>query len=433
MTELPIVILGAGPQGLALAAHLVARGIEPVVLERGDAAADAVRQWGHVRLFSAWDELTDAAARRLLEPTGWTQPARGYPTGAEWVADYLAPLAAVLGDRIRVRHAVTAVTRLGRDKMVSSGRSEQPLVVHVDADGVEQRLLARAVVDATGTWDHPSPAGAEGVPAIGERAARTRLTYRIPSDVESLAGAHVVVVGAGHSAVHAVLQLDALARRHPTTRITWVLRRGAVDAALGGGSGDELPQRAALGGRARAAIDAGRVEVVPGFRVAEIVDAGAALTLIADDGREVRGAAHAFVLTGFRPDLAPLSELRLDLDPTLDAVGGIAASIDPNLHSCGSVGATGARELEHPEPGFFIVGAKSYGRAPTFLALTGYEQVRSVAAYLAGDHVAAASRELVLPDTGVCGGARAFDAPADSCCTTPTPVRLGSLPAAVDA
>lgn len=433
MTELPIVIVGAGPQGLALAAHLVERGIEPVVLERGDAAADAVRQWGHVRLFSAWDELTDAAARRLLEPTGWAQPPRGYPTGADWIADYLAPLAAVLGDRIRVRHAVTAVTRLGRDKVVSSGREEQPFVVHVDADGVEQRLLARAVVDATGTWDHPGPAGAEGVPAIGERAAATRLTHRIPDDVEALAGTHVVVVGSGHSAAHAVLQLDDLARRHPATHVTWVLRRGATGGAFGGGAGDELPQRAALGERARAAVDAGRVEMVTGFRVAEIVDTGAALTLVADDGREVRDVAHAFVLTGFRPNLAPLSELRLDLDPTLDAVGGIAASIDPNLHSCGSVGATGARELAHPEPGFLIVGAKSYGRAPTFLALTGYEQVRSVAAHLAGDHVAAASRELVLPDTGVCGGARAFDAPADSCCTTPTPVRLPGRAAAVDA
>ena len=240
------------------------------------------------------------------------------------------------------------------------------------------------------------------------------------------------MVGAGHSAAQAVLQLDALAERAPSTRIAWLARRGADDAVFGGGAGDDLPERAALGGRARDAVDAGRVRVVTGFRISEITEVDGALTLRADDGREVDDVSHAFVLTGFRPDLAPLSELRLDLDPSLDAVAGIADSIDPNLHSCGSVGATGARELAQPEPGFFIVGAKSYGRAPTFLALTGYEQARSVAAHLAGDHEAAVRDELVLPDTGVCGGAGDFEAPAGSCRDSPTLSEHATSPTTVD-
>lgn len=430
MSELPVVVIGAGPQGLAAAAHLVERGEDVVVVERGQGAASAVSEWGHVRLFSAWPELTDSAARRLLEPTGWSAPASGYPTGAEWVSDYLAPLAGALGGRIRYATTVTGVARQGRDKVVDAGRRSSPFVVHtVDVDGVESRILARAVVDASGTWGMPNPAGADGFPAVGERAASDLISYRIPADVSELAGEHVVVVGAGHSATHAVLRLSELARRAPGTRVTWLLRRGSAANVFGGGSGDELPERAALGARARKVIDAGVVELVTGFRVAEFRAAGDGMTIVAEDGREVAAVGRVFALTGFRPDTGILRELRIDLDASLEAVAGIAAEIDPNIHSCGSVSATGARELAQPELGLFIVGAKSYGRAPTFLALTGYEQVRSVAAHLAGDHEAAARTELVLPDTGVCGGSGDFgEADGASCCAAPSVLQIGRIP-----
>ncbi|MDF2562082.1 MAG: flavoprotein [Microbacterium sp.] len=432
MSELPVVVIGAGPQGLAAAAHLVERGEHVIVVERGNTPAAAVSEWGHVRLFSAWPELTDAASRRLLEPTGWTAPAKGYPTGAEWVRDYLAPLADALGERIRYATTVTGIARQGRDKVVDGGRKSQPFVVHtVDADGNEGRLVARAVVDASGTWDLPNPAGADGFPAVGEAAASDRISYRIPADVSELSGRHVVVVGAGHSATHAVLRLSELARRAPGTRVTWLLRRGSAANVFGGGIGDELPERAALGSRARKVIDEGVVELVTGFRVAEFRQGGDGLTIVAEDGREVTDVGHVFALTGFRPDTGMLRELRIDLDTALEAVAGIASEIDPNIHSCGSVGATGARELAQPEPGFFIVGAKSYGRAPTFLALTGYEQVRSVAAHLVGDHEAAARNELTLPDTGVCGGAGGFDDAAGSCCAAPATLQIGARPVTV--
>ncbi len=404
------------------------------VVEAGAGPASAVAEWDHVRLFSEWPEVIDAAAARLLRSRGWTAPTSGYPTGAQWISGYLVPLADAVGDRVRYDARVTGVSRVGRDRLVDAGRGDQPFVVHVQsADGAEERLLGRAVVDASGTWGSPNPAGADGLPAIGERAATDLLSYRIPDfrDRAGFEGRHTVVIGSGHSAITAVLALARMARRDPETRVTWALRRADAGGAYGGGAGDELPARGALGRRAREAVDAGLVELVIAFRVERVERDEARVSLVAEDGRRLM-ADRAVVLTGFRPDLSFLSEVRLDLDPTLQAPRRIAAEIDPNAHSCGSVAATGAVDLAQPEPGFYLVGAKSYGRAPTFLALTGYEQVRSVVAELAGDREAARRVELVLPDTGVCGGAGLFDAPAATsdgggCCAVPSVPASGVL------
>ncbi|QDQ97170.1 NAD(P)-binding domain-containing protein [Tomitella fengzijianii] len=432
----PVIVIGAGPQGLAAAAHLLERGLEPLVLESGDTPASAVTEWGHVRLFSPWPELTDPAARRLLEPTGWSTPEKGYPTGAQWVEGYLAPLAEALGDRVRYGSRVVGVGRKGRDLSVDAGRAEQPFVVHVRrADGCEERFEARAVIDASGTWRAPSPAGADGLPALGELAAVEAglLGHRTPSREEAaaLTGKHVVVVGSGHSAATAIGDLATFVRRVPATRVTWALRRGSVGNAFGGGVADELPERGALGQRAKKAVEDGLVDLVTGFRTEEVVVEDGRAVLVAEDGRRLAPADRVVVATGFRPDLSFLSEVRLDLDVRLQAPAKLAAEVDPNVHSCGSVRATGAADLAHPEPGFYIVGAKSYGRAPTFLAMTGYEQVRSVVAELAGDHEAASRVELELPDTGVCGGSGLFDAPEEASsggCCTPAPqlIQLGT-------
>ncbi|WP_432206670.1 NAD(P)-binding domain-containing protein [Microbacterium phyllosphaerae] len=413
------------------------RGEEVVILEAGEGVASAVAEWGHVRLFSEWGELVDAAAARLLSPTGWEPPRSGYPTGSQWIAAYLKPLADLLGDRVRYGARVVGVSRRGRDRLVDADRGEQPFTVHVDSADGEYRLQARAVIDASGTWGLPNPAGADGLPALGERAASEVLTYRIPDfrNTVEFAGKHTIVIGSGHSAITAVLALARMARRDPATTATWVLRRATTANTFGGGDADELPARGALGIRAKELVDAGLVELVTAFRVDSISTDADRATIVAEDGRTLT-ADRVVVLTGFRPDLSFLSELRLELDSTLQAPTRIAAEVDPNVHSCGSVAATGAADLAHPEPGFYMVGAKSYGRAPTFLALTGYEQVRSVVAELAGDHEAARRVELVLPDTGVCGGAGLFDASGASlggaCCAPPAQVvQIGRAPASV--
>ncbi|PSL37382.1 pyridine nucleotide-disulfide oxidoreductase [Labedella gwakjiensis] len=439
-STLPVVVIGAGPQGLAAAAHLVERGVPVLALEAGDGPASAVAEWGHVRLFSGWPELIDAAAARLLEPTGWERPTAGYPTGAQWIASYLAPLADALGDRVRYGTRVTGVSRRGRDRLVDADRGAQPFTVHVTGpDGAEERLDARAVIDASGTWSTPNPAGADGLPALGERAAADALEYRIPDlrRRDGFAGSHTVVVGSGHSAVTAVIALARIARRTPGTTVTWAVRRGSAGTAFGGGAADELPERGQLGITAKEMVDAGLVTLVTGFRVERIARSGDATVLVAEDGRELPPSDRVLVLTGFRPDLSFLSELRLELDATLQAPVRLATEVDPNVHSCGSVRATGAADLAHPESDFYLVGAKSYGRAPTFLAMTGYEQVRSVVAELAGDHEAARRIDLQLPDTGVCGGAGLFDSTGAgigaSCCAVPTvqSVEIGRAPATV--
>ncbi|CAL9549899.1 NAD(P)-binding domain-containing protein [Streptomyces sp. enrichment culture] len=439
--QLPVVVIGAGPVGLAAAAHLVERGIEPLVLEAGGRAGAAVREWSHVRLFSTWSEVVDPAADKLLAATGWTHPdPAAYPSGGDWAEQYLQPLSDALGDRVRTGVTVTGVSRAGRDRIVDAGRETQPFVVHVAyADGREERVLARAVIDASGTWTVPSPAGGSGLPALGEKAAADRITYRVPDLADPgvrarYAGRRTAVIGSGASAFTALAHLAELAgaRDGTGTHTVWILRRGISGSTFGGGTADQLPARGALGLAAKAAVDDGHADAVTGFRT-EAFERGAdgRLVLLGEDGRRLDPVDEAIVLTGYRPDLSFLAELRLGLDDRLQAPVALAPLIDPNQHSCGTVSPHGHRELSHPEPGVYLVGMKSYGRAPTFLATTGYEQVRSVVAAIAGDLDSADRVELALPETGVCGGAGLFDTPGTrqtdrgGCCAGPEPQPVG--------
>lgn len=432
--DLPVVVLGAGPIGLAAAAELVGRGVKVVVLEAGSVAAAGVRSWGHVRLFSPWSELTSPAGVALLEPTGWQHPEpAGYPTGHDWVAGYLEPLAAALGDRLHLAHDVVGVARLDRDLVVDSGRDEQPFVVHVRTDSGLERILARAVIDATGSLRRPNPLGAEGYPVDGELSHRDQILYGMPdpaSDTDRYAGRATAVVGSGASALTSLIALTSDPLHRPGSRVVWVLRRGSVGDSYGGGEADQLPARGALGLRVREAVQDGRIEVITGFRTTAVVDdPDGRVQLVAGDGRRLSGLDQVVCVTGFRPDLSFLSELRLDVDQRLQAPAKLAPEIDPNLHSCGSVQPHGHRVLAQPETGLYLVGMKSYGRAPSFLAMTGYEQVRSIAAALAGDLEAADDVQLVLPETGVCGGAGLFDADsqAGGCCGAPSAPQFVTL------
>lgn len=400
-----VVVIGAGPVGLAAAAHLHERGLPFTVLEAGETPAAAVRQWGHVRLFSPWRYNIDRAARRLLADAGWVEPdPQKLPTGGQLAADYLQPLADLpaLKQHIRYRAHVVAVTRLGLDRVRTAGRDTTPFLVRLDTG---EDLLARAVIDASGTWQTPNVLGASGIPAHGETAAAGFLESALPdvlgADRDRFAGSRVLVVGAGHSAAGALLSLVELAAQTPGTTVTWAIRADSPTRAYGGLDDDALPERGAIGARLRDHVQAGRIDLITGF----LADT---LTPQPDGGVEVSDGARAViadrivVATGFRPDHSFVSELRLDLDPIMGSTRALAPLIDPNEHSCGTVPPHGVDELAHPEQNYYTVGVKSYGRAPTFLLATGYEQARSVVAALAGDWDAARDVQLDLPETGVC-------------------------------
>ena len=409
--HLPVAVIGAGPVGLAAAAHLLEQGLEPIVFEASRTAGASLLGWGHVRLFSPWRYVVDEAARRILEPAGWVAPdPESYPTGREVVEGYLAPLAAAEPLRTRIRYGtrVVAVVRAGFDKMKTEGRETAPFLLTLrDERGEESTLSVRAVVDASGTSGTPNPVGASGVPAIGERALGDRIFYGIPDVLGThrarYAGKRVAVVGSGHSAFNALLDLVDLSDEAPGTAVTWVVRKPAdrMRNLFGGGIDDALPARGELGARVRRLVDDGRLRLVSGFRVARLTESPDGI-LIAGEDAVTSPVDEIVAATGLRPDLSFLSELRLGLDPAVESPTALAPLIDPNVHSCGSVPPHGAEELRHPEADLYLVGMKSYGRAPTFLMLTGYEQVRSVAAALAGDWDAARDVRLVLPETGVC-------------------------------
>jgi thioredoxin reductase len=404
---LPVAVIGAGPVGLAAAANLLARGIEPVVFEAGSVVGASVREWGHVRVFSPWAFNVDPVAEALLTSAGWTSPERdGYPTGAELVERYLEPLAALpqIASALHLNARVLGVARRGIDKLKDAGREQAPFELVIEKNGVERRVPARAVIDASGTWTNPNPLGSGGLPAVGERALADRIAYGIPDVLDTAraryAGRRVLVIGSGHSASNAILDLVALRDSEPWTEVVWAIRGASPGRKYGGGGADQLPARGALGNAVRRLVKDGTIDLIGDFHTRHISAWNG--SLVVSDGSRAIEADEVIAVTGFRPDLSLLRELRLDLDDRVEAPRALAPLIDPNVHSCGSVPPHGVDELSHPEEGVFVVGMKSYGRAPTFLLRTGYEQVRSIAAELAGDWEAARRVELVLPENGVC-------------------------------
>jgi thioredoxin reductase len=418
---LPVAVIGAGPVGLAAAAHLHSYGQPFLVLEAGAAAGAAIREWAHVRTFSPWRYMVDKAAASLLEPAGWRRPdGEHLPTGAELVDQYVTPLAnhPAIQPHVRYGARVVSVGRKDFDKVRTKGRDQQPFELRLATGGT---IEARAVIDASGTWYRPNPAGSGGVSAAGE-AGSHRIAYGIPdvngSERSRYAGKRVLVVGSGHSAFNVILDLLALAEKAPGTQINWAMRRERLDSVWGGGSADALEARGELGQRTRRAVESGRVRVLTPFRIRAfecVEDALNVYGVVRDEPVDVV-VDEVIVCAGFRPELQMLSEIRLALDAWLECPTALGPLIDPNEHSCGTVRPHGARELAHPEKDFFIVGMKSYGRAPTFLLATGYEQARSVAAMLAGDVAAAERVELVLPETGVCSTDLAGAASGGACC-----------------
>lgn len=404
MEKLPTIVIGAGPVGLAAASHLHENNQRFIIIEKGEQPGDNVLSWGHVQLFSPWKYNINQAAKRLLKQTEWVEPEGDkLPTGKELVDEYLEPLANLrpIKENSLYGAEVIAITKKNMDKMKSQSREETPFVLYIKVNGKVETITAKSVIDTSGTWSNPNSPYADGL----WRTDKTRIHTHIPEinqKVETFKNKHVAIIGSGHSAQNTLIDLSKLKEEFPETRITWILRKKHVQEAFGGEERDELAARGQLGSKAHQLVNNGMVNVYTNYFVEDIEEIDGTFIITSSDGTKIDEVDEIIANTGSRPDFSFLSEIRLDIDPVVESTRALAPLIDPNLHSCGTVRPHGEKELRQPEPGFYIAGVKSYGRAPTFLMATGYEQVRSIVSYLSGDYEASEKVELTLPETGVC-------------------------------
>jgi len=400
-----LAIIGAGPIGLEA-------GFDVHVFERGEVAAHQ-HAWGHVRMFTPWRMDVGPSARAHLERSGWIMPdAETCPTGRELAAEYLEPLAALpeLKDRVHPYAQVVQVSRhalLKGDEIGTGRRGAQPFRLLVrDHGGRENFIQAFHLIDASGVYGSPNWAGDGGIPARQELYLAPQMSYHV-DDVRDLrreryAGKRTLVIGSGASAATTVSELAALADEAPDTAVTWVTR-GAAETLYPLQPGDPLPARHALIERARALLRGESAvvahvggAVVDGFEYNSATHRYRVRLMIGEAAR-LEEADHVIVNTGFGPDETLYRELQvhtcwatlapMKLSTALLAAGGA---------DCMTTPVFGADPLANPEPGFFILGHKSYGRRGDFLLATGYHQVADVIAHMA--------RGLAEP---VSGGARA--------------------------
>ncbi|WP_336863061.1 FAD-dependent oxidoreductase [Peribacillus frigoritolerans] len=442
-SALPVAIIGGGPVGLAAAAHLLKKGEKFIVLEAGDSVGSSMLEWGHVRMFSPWQYNIDKVAKELLENAGWTSPnENALPTGHELVVEFLLPLSNLpeIKEQIILQAKVVGVAKKAHDKLKTGKRDTVPFQLYVEVNGDTQVIEAKAVIDSSGTWTNPNPILSNGIWTNAERELHNQIHYGIPN-IEQLENRYqnktTMVIGSGHSAINALLDLATLQQKFTDTKIYWVLRKKQIHEVYGGQENDGLVARGELGIRIQQLVESGRINILTPFHINGVYPTNDKIAVVGElDGEEftLSDIDEIVVSTGFRPDTSFLNEIRINLDSAVESIEALAPLIDPNIHSCGTVRPHGEQELRHPEKNFYIVGMKSYGRAPTFLLATGYEQVRSVVAYLTGDVEAAKEVHLELPETGVCSVNLASnscdsDLPANetkdgSCCGSPVLARL---------
>lgn len=394
-----VAILGAGPIGLEAAHALAVAGFEVNIYERGQ-IGQSVRDWGHVQLFSPWSLNMSPLGISALNDQGIILlPEASYPTGQEYVNHYLIPLAKHPRLKGRV-HQHTTVLQVGRHRVLKSEqispaqRQAQPFrLLLVDPTELEYVAYADIVVDTSGCYTQPNSLGDSGIPAPGERHAAQlgRIWYQLPNILGSVqsrfAGRHTVVVGAGYSSITTLSNLLQLSEHHPDTRITWCTRKlGTPYHRL---DSDPLPERlrlVALGNEIATGSHAKIITYLPGVTVDQVCssDTGPiSLQLLRANGSHetVTEIDEIIAHVGFRPDLTLYRELLIHQcfasEGPMQLAAALVASAGINV-DCLAQASAGPSTLLSPEPNFFILGAKSYGRGSNFLIKVGLEQIRDM-------------------------------------------------------
>ena len=372
-----IAIIGAGPVGIEAALQAELRGHRAILLEAGPEAASSIAAWGHVRLFTPWRMNTSKLGRaRLGDPPELS--GEDFPTGAELRERYLLPLAASLDLRPGRRVRRVGRHHLGKgDQLGSTARSAEPFRLLIDGPEGEELVDAQVVIDCSGTWGDPAPCGPGGMEVRGERELRARSLVRHgPVAVADLAGARVLLIGDGASAI---TQLQALLDLEPAASISWLTptERGP---GFSSPTRDPLPGRAALYEAGRAART--RVDFRPGAWVSRFEVNHEEVKVFLEDGDWLE-VDQVLCCTGFRPDHHLTRELQVHVcwgtEGPMKLAAHLLATRGGGGGDCLAAPSPGDAEiLRAPEPGFFVLGAKSFGRRSDFLMETGFEQVGEV-------------------------------------------------------
>ena len=388
-----LAILGAGPTGLDAALAAADAGIPFTVYEAAPEPGGHVRAWGHVRLFTPWEMDVSPRMRRHLEAAGVPVPSGSdCPTGRELAERVLAPVAALpeVAPHLRLGTRAVAVGREGllkHEEIATAARGARPFRLLVaDAEGGEHVEHADVVIDATGTYGQPNSLGDGGIPAPGERELGAAIRRDLPDlarEAADWAGKTVLVAGAGHSAETAVAALADLARQAPGTRVVWVLRRDAPAATPGAGAADPLPERARLESQAAdlAAGGSPAIEVRRGVAIEALEPAGGRIGVVLRNGagRERVEVDRVLALTGYVGDHELYRQLQVhECYATTGPIQLSAALLGAGAGDCLAQQSHGADVLKNPEPNFYILGIKSYGRNNTFLMQVGWQQVDEV-------------------------------------------------------
>lgn len=374
-----VVVIGAGPMGIAAAIGAADRGHDVTVLERGEVGA-SLRTWGPARFFSPLHMNASPRMRALLGDAWPGDDA--LLTGPEYIARVLEPLVArdPLQGRVHTNVEVIAVARRGLTRGDYAGhplRAERPFRVLCAND---ESFDAEAVLDASGGLTVPRPIGVGGLPARGEsRIASTpiRTLGDLASARDQLRGKTLLLLGDGHSAANAIGLLDDFAKDDPSLRVVWAMR-SANRRPCEEVSNDPLPERQSVVARANALAEAPpqflRVERKA---MIESVSQNNGHVVVALTGGRIVEADALAAFTGYRPDASFLSELAVELSPVTEGGARLYKAIS-NITDCLSVPPVKPADLQSGEPNFFFVGSRAYGRSNGFLLQTGFAQLETI-------------------------------------------------------